>query len=325
MSAMENPPGDFDGPWKATIELYLQELLAFCFSEVHDGIDWAAGYEWRDKDLQQAIPDSERASQTVDALVQVQRRDGEAALVLLHLEVQSQYDPRFHQRMFRYYARLYDRYTMPIVSLAILGDESPTWQPSIFEQALWGCDVIFRWPIFKLATIEQAALERDDNPCALVMLAHRIAQQTRRDPQRRATAKFGLLHDLYRRGYPQDEIERRYVIVDWLLRLPEALERATWQEIQTFKEEQVLNYVTSAERFAREEGQLEGRVEGRVEGLLGGIRVLLGRRFGESGLALLPELRQIDDPVRLEAILGGVADARTIEEVRRLLATDQQR
>ena len=45
MSAGENPPSDFDGPWKTAIELYLREVLAFCFPAVHEGIDWAAGYK----------------------------------------------------------------------------------------------------------------------------------------------------------------------------------------------------------------------------------------------------------------------------------------
>jgi hypothetical protein len=45
MTVAENPPSDFDSPWKTAIELYLREVLAFCFPAVHDGIDWAAGYE----------------------------------------------------------------------------------------------------------------------------------------------------------------------------------------------------------------------------------------------------------------------------------------
>jgi len=313
------PAEQFRWPWKTAIELYLREVLAFCFPTVHEGIDWAAGYKWWDKELQQVVPDDERASQTVDVLVEVQGRDGTAALVLLHLEVQSQYDHRFAQRMFRYYSRLYDRYLVPIISLAILGDESTGWQPNAFGQSLWGCQLDFRWPIFKVATVDRAVLERDDNPCALVMLAHRIAQETRRDPQRRAAAKFGLVRDLYRRGYPEEEIARRYVIVDWLLRLPEALERATWQEIKTFVEEQRMSYVTSAERFAREEGMIEGR----VAELLNSIRILLGMRFGESGSALLPEIQRISDPDRLRMISESIPTASSVKEVRALVADSE--
>ena len=111
------PSDDYDSPWKEVLEVYLEEFLAFCFPIVHAGIAWSANYEWQDRELQLVAPDSERGSQAVDKLVEVRRRDGSDAWVLIHLEVQSQRDRSFAERMYRYHARLYDRHRRPIVSL----------------------------------------------------------------------------------------------------------------------------------------------------------------------------------------------------------------
>jgi hypothetical protein len=54
-------------------------------------------------------------------LLQIARRDGQDAWVLIHTEVQGQEEANFAQRMFRYYYRLLDRYDRQIMSVAVLG------------------------------------------------------------------------------------------------------------------------------------------------------------------------------------------------------------
>ena len=242
---------DYDGPWKEVLDVYLPEVLAFFFPEVHAGINWTRRPEGQDKELQLVAPDSERGSQTVDKLVKVWRQDGEAAHVLVHIEVQSQQDTAFAERMFRYHARLYDHYRRNVVSLAILGDERPRWRPDRFEYALWGCSLHLRFPAVKLRDYELTVLEASDNPCATVVLAHLTAQATRDDPTTRARAKINLTRRLYQRGYDRAAIERLYRFIDWLLRLPDELETATWLEIKAIQEEQEMAYITTAERYGR--------------------------------------------------------------------------
>ena len=59
---------------------------------------------------------------------------------------------------------------------------------------------------------------------------------------------------------------------------------------------------------------------GREQGLLVGLEALLDARFQEPGLALMPELRKIEDHARLAAILQAVRKAATLDDVRVLLA-----
>jgi hypothetical protein len=106
---MEQPASDFDGAWKYALEQYFAPFLALFFPEAHAAINWGQEIAFRDTELQQIAPEDQEGKQRVDKLVQVWRRDGTPAWVFVHVEVQSQRDPDFAARMFRYHARLYDR------------------------------------------------------------------------------------------------------------------------------------------------------------------------------------------------------------------------
>jgi hypothetical protein len=158
-------PIDFDSPWKNILEQYLQDFMAFFFPEANAAIDWDRGYTFLDKELQQIVREAEVGRRLVDKLVQVWRLDGEEAWVLVHIEVQSQEESGFAERMYTYHHRLQDRYRRPIVSMAVLGDERPTWRPSEYTSALWGCSLTFQYPIVKLLDYlpQRADLETNTN------------------------------------------------------------------------------------------------------------------------------------------------------------------
>lgn len=317
------PDSDFDGPWKELLDLHLPEVLAFLFPAVHAALDWDTPYRPLDKDLQLVAPDQERASQSVDKLIEVRRRgvtddDPEGVIwVLIHMEVQSQREISFPERMFRYHARLYDRYRRPIVSLAILGDDRPRWRPDRFGYDLLGCALALRFPTAKLLDFPPDALAASDNLCALVVLAHRHAQATRRDPDARAVAKRLLTRRLYERGYDREQIRTLYRFIDWLLQLPAAVEQELWQELRAFEEERSMTYITNAERFGRAEVLAElAEVRGEREGLRAEIAEFRVEREGlqaeREGLrAELAEVRAeragLIEEGRLEGLREGLA------------------
>jgi len=59
-----------------------------------------------------------------------------------------------------------------------------------------------------------------------------------------------------------------HLFIDWLLALPEELEKEYIEEMKKFEEGKEMAYVSSAERLGREKGKLEGKVEGKLEGKL---------------------------------------------------------
>lgn len=304
-------PTEYDGPWKEALEAYLPEFVAFFFPAAFADIAWDRGDEWLDKELQRAAPDGEQGIQTVDKLVRVWLHDDSATWLLLHLEVQSQYAPRFEERMFRYHTRLYDRFRQEVVSLAILGDEGAAWKPDHFGYGRWGCAVGLTFPTVKLLEYDLSQLERDANPAALVVLAHRTAQTTRRDPARRAVEKVRLTRLLFQRGYDRAAIERLYRFIDWLLRLPPDLEEVAWQQLRAIEEEYQMPYLTYAERRGHEAGLQQGQIAALHDAIESGLR----SRFAGEGEALLPAIWAIDEPARLRAILARLWTATTLDEL----------
>ncbi|HEX5445577.1 MAG TPA: hypothetical protein VFW87_17250 [Pirellulales bacterium] len=99
--------------------------------------DWARGFEMLDKELQQIAPESEQGRRVADKLVKVWRTSGQDEWVLVHVEVQSQQERDFAQRMFVYNYRLFDRSNRKVASFAILGDNRPGWRPNRFGYELW--------------------------------------------------------------------------------------------------------------------------------------------------------------------------------------------
>src|SRR5947209_12902059 len=189
---------EYDSPWKEALDSYFGLFLALFFTHAHRDIDWARGHEPLDKELQQVTREAELGRRVVDKLVKVWRSGGAEEWVLVHVEVQSQEEADFSQRMYVYNYRLFDRYNRKVASLAVLGDDRPGWRPDRFGYDLWGCSVGIQFPVAKLLdyAADVAALEADPNPFAAVVLAHLKTQETRQDPEARRAWKVRLVRGL---------------------------------------------------------------------------------------------------------------------------------
>ena len=146
----EQQLANYDSPWKESIERFFQAFMAFFFPRIHDDINWVKGYEFLDKELQQVARDASFGQRRADKLVKVWRRNGKQSLILIHIEVQSQYESNFAQRMYVYNYRIFDKFRLPVVSLAVLGDDRPSWRPDRYKHKLWGSKTLLRFPIVKL-------------------------------------------------------------------------------------------------------------------------------------------------------------------------------
>jgi hypothetical protein len=256
---MEQPPSDFDGAWKYALEQYFAPFLELFFPEAHASIDWREPAAFRDTELQQIAPEDQAGKQRVDKLVQVRRLDGTPAWVFVHIEIQSQRDAAFAERMFRYHARLYDRDRIPVVSLAVLGDEEPDWRPSSFGYALWGCELALRFPTVKLLDLDPTRLEHTKNPFATLALLHRDAQETRGNPAERLRRRAIRYRTLLRQDYSASDIRTLLRLMEHILRLgPQFAEeaRATIRQVE-LEETGMDTFLTSFEELARAEGQRE--------------------------------------------------------------------
>ena len=307
---------EFDSPWKDAVERYFEEFILFFFPQAHGDIEWSRGYEFLDKELRQVVRDAELGRRLVDKLIKIYRRGGSEAWVLVHIEVQSQEESGFAQRMYVYNYRIFDRYKRSVASLAVLGDERSRWRPNQFGYSLWGCEVGFKFPVVKLLDYQQqwSTLEVSQNPFATVVMAHLKAIETRNDSLRRFEWKLTLTRRLYERQFQREDVINLFQFIDWVMSLPSELEQEFWQEVIQYEEERRMPYITSVERI----GIQKGIEQGMRQGLLAGIELGLNLKFGTQGLEVLPEISSLEDVEQLRAILAGLKTVNTLSELRQI-------
>jgi len=84
---------NYNDSWKGILDVFLPEFLKLFFPEVYDDIDWSKKPVSLDKELDQITSEAAVGGRVVDKLLEVHRKNGEKALVYIHIEVQSQWCP----------------------------------------------------------------------------------------------------------------------------------------------------------------------------------------------------------------------------------------
>ncbi|MFZ3046775.1 MAG: hypothetical protein WA151_12745, partial [Desulfatirhabdiaceae bacterium] len=103
--------------------------------------------------------------------------------------------------------------------MAILADDAPSWNPPPFQYGMWGSTMSLDYIKTKLLDYKDnwLYLESNDNPFAIVVMAHLKALETGKDPSLRKQWKTGLTKLLYQKGYSRTGILNLYAFIDWVL------------------------------------------------------------------------------------------------------------
>lgn len=276
------PKDQFDGPWKEILEGQLSQFVAFFVPEAWDEIDWerkpvALNTELRRSRRQAATPD-----RRADNLFKVFLKSGDEQFVVIHIEVQSGVDGNLAERMFEYGYRSWDRYRKKVASIALLGDDSPSFRPSRFAWQLWGSRMGYEFPVIKLLDYQARwpELEASPNIFAVVVMAYLKTRETRGQPESRWRWKSRLVRLLYERRYSREEVVALFQLIDWMMHLPEKQAILFEADLESLEAEYQMPYVTSIERRALQKGFERGRTEGQAQGRLQQLRKLLEHRFG---------------------------------------------
>ena len=312
-----------DSAWKDLLDEAFEDFILFCFPEIHHDVDWSIGFEDLDKELEPILPDAESGKRLADKLVKVELLSGNSALVLIHVEVQGSPEAEFARRMFQYNTRIFERYGEEVVSLAVLTDERSSFRPDAYERKRWGFELRMQFPVVKLLDYEsrRAELEASPNPFALVVLAHLNSRKAKRlGPEAAFACKVTLIRALYSKGYTRENVLRIFKFIDWVLRLPKAMEDTVMDQVHRLEGKQIMPFIAPFEKRAIERGKKEGRKEGKQEGvregLLEAITFGLELRFGELGLEMLPALRQVKDVAVLRRFLKATLTVETLDQLR---------
>ncbi|MEQ9104984.1 MAG: hypothetical protein RIE53_09810 [Rhodothermales bacterium] len=306
---MKPTTDEYDSPWKEALHEFFPEFLELLFPDLHKGVDWSRPIKFLDKELEKLYPGGNSRQRRVDKLVEVGLADGTTRLILIHVEVQSQMETAFAQRMYMYHYRLFDYYRQPVISLAVLADGSKRWRPTSFSYENFGCQLAFDFPTVKLMDIRDEP-EPGGNPFAVIILAHNRTRETRRAAPERKAWKLAIIKGLLGAGGSQDLIAKLLRFVDWIMILPPDLEHELTREIAESLEVDHMPYITSWERM----GIQRGREEGQLIMAKSSVVDALETRFGDVPDTVRARIEQLDDVATCKSLLTKAIRANSLAE-----------
>ncbi|MFO0150843.1 MAG: hypothetical protein ACK525_18715 [Microcystis sp.] len=308
---MAEVTANYDKTWKEAISTYLAEFLNFFYPNIYQEIDWNQTPISLDKELEQITAAAETEQRYADKLLKVWLLDNQEIWLLIHIEVQSQYDLKFPQRMFIYNYRAFDLYHKPVISLAILGDESRSWRPDFYQYGLGGSQVRVDFLMVKLLDYQWEDLEQSENIWAIIVMAHLKTKATTNNLREREQWKWNLVRGLYQRGLTKFEIINLGKFIDKMMTLPPQLQLNFKTKLSQYEEENKMPFLSTIEEMALEEG---AKLTNQKH-----IILALQSRFGEIPNSLIETINQIEDVSVLESLFVPSITINSLEEFQHLV------
>ena len=321
-----------DSPWKDTIDQFTRSFLEVTFPDVAAGIDWSIEPKSLEQELHEITPASEIGAKRVDKLLKVRLLDGTDQWLYVHIEVQMHHNPDLPRRLYIYHYRIFDKYGVSPITLALLGDTSRKWRPTSFHCQSFGCGITFHFRICKTIDFE----DKLDDPryrhqeVLFIIAAHLGTQQYRQNPQKLSAYRLELTVKFCNEGYSPSEIHQLHRLIDWLMPLSDDLKIQFRKQLQQRLPDTAMPHITLFEELALKEGLekglekglVEGRQEGLVEGLEKGIVQnareaildVIDTRFGQVPDSVRERINAIESEPTLKNLLRRAVRTPSLEE-----------
>lgn len=224
--------------------------------------------------------------------------------------------------MFQYFARLHEKYTLPIYPIALLTFDRPMkQQASVYEVRFPDLDVLrFRYLLVQLNQLDWRAYLAQPNPIAAALLAKmRIA------PADRPRVRLECLRMLVTLKLDMARTRLISGFVDTYLRLSSEEKEIFGSEFASLEksdQEGIMEITTSwteeGIKIGLEQGLTRGLEQGRVHEANRLILKLLSKRFGTIRPTLLERI-QLLSVTQLEELAEAVLDFSTIADLQQWL------
>ena len=264
-----------------------------------------------------------------DVVARLKFRD-EPACFLIHLESQSSAysEEDFRWRMFHYFARLHEKFRLPVYPIALFTFDEPFQeQDNRYVVSFPDREVLdFSFVSIQLNRLNWRDFLKRENPVASALMA-----KMRIEPSERGQVKAECLRLLATLKLDREKMELISGFIDTYLRLSEdeeeqfqqALERMELQE-----KECMMQIVTSWQQKGREEGLKQGLQQGQIrKGQEDIIRILEFRLKEDISLDLRGIIQRIDDLEVLGNLLVQAVTTPSLEEfesvVNQLVADEE--
>src|ERR1700733_849081 len=254
---------DHDRLFKELISTFLLEFIELFFPEVRAYIE-EGSLDFLDKEIFTDVTSGERHE--VDLVAKV-RFAGKDAYFLVHVENQAQPQSNFAERMFTYFARLTQKYRLPVYPIALLTYYAPLEeQPDSYILEFPDRVVLsFQFRVVQLNRLDWREFARRENPVASALMARmNIA------PGDRPRVRLACIRLLATLKLNKAKMQVILGFIDTYLRLNEREEKAYQAEVEALgsAEKEKMMEVTI---LWKEEGRKEGLQQGLEQGLERGL------------------------------------------------------
>ncbi|NES99388.1 MAG: hypothetical protein F6K61_02215 [Sphaerospermopsis sp. SIO1G1] len=308
---MTETTANYDQTWKEAISQYFEDFIQFFYPNLHKKIDWSKTPISLDKELEQITAASQSKKRYADKLFQVWLLNNEIIWILIHIEVQSQYDQEFNQRMYIYNYRSFDLFNKPVISLAILGDENRKWRPNSYEYGLDDSFVKMQFSIVKLLDYEWEELTASDNVFAIIVIAHLKTKATTKNLSEREQWKWNIVRPLYQQGLTRLDIINLVKFIDKMMTLPPPLQTEFNDKLEQHEKELNMPFISPIEEMAEEKGARKACQNNIIK--------ILANRFDSVPELMSNYIHKIEDMTILENLLLGSVSINSLEEMQKLI------
>lgn len=193
----------------------------FSAPELWEQVDSSQACEFLQQELFQEIIDKKKDRRYADQVVKVQLKNGDEKWILVHIEVQSDNDTGFSERMFQYFYRLYDRHNQKIVALAVITSPTQTKNPQHFHYSYFGTTLHYKSTNRKIFDYDERELEQSNKLFSKIVLATQYMHKTYSNADKRFVFKRNLMREIIRtKAYSREAISAMFHFIDYLLKLP---------------------------------------------------------------------------------------------------------
>jgi hypothetical protein len=255
-----------------------------------------------DKELLSLLYEDREADLVFQAMLKEEK-----SRFVFHIEPQSYYELRFHSRMLQYFARVYEKYSLPVYSIAVFSYDTPRkLQPhSVIVSAMNETVLSFKYKTVQLNRMNWRDFVHSNNPVAAALMPRmNIARVERAEVRFQCISLLACTKNL-----PRDieNIIAKF-IDEYLVLSPTELEEYNRMVAEAGKEQRkaILDLTTSWHR--------EGRKEGRQEEAVSLILRLTTKRFGQVPVSIAAQIKTLKVE-SLEQLADKLLDFPAVEDL----------
>lgn len=306
---------DHDRLFKELLTTFFMEFCELLLPQLAAGLE-RDSLEFLDKEIFTDVTTGTRYQ--TDVLVRARWRH-QGAFIVLHVEHQSSAQADFNKRMFRYFARLHEKYDLPIYPIALYSYDAPRRaEPERFQVMFPDLDVLdFHFRVIQLNRLNWRDFLNHPNPVAAALMAKmNIA------PHERAKVKLECLRLLATLRLDPAQMQLISGFIDTYLKLSDADKEEFQKSLKAEPEEQreeVMQIVTSWMQEGIEKGLQQGLQQGLHQGRQQGEAAfalrLLQRRLGPLPQTVQKRIAKLPSP-KLEALGEALLDFQHLRDLR---------